>query len=88
MSKKPEIILSCPFCGCNVVNVNRTNEEACWVECTRDDCGAQTASEKTRAKAIAIWNRRVEYAGLPRMAIVEWDMDKEFKAAARKARKS
>lgn len=66
-----EIILACPFCGCQSVNICRTNPRACWVEC--DTCNAQTSSAKTRKAAIANWNCRTG----PMQASIIHDMDKE-----------
>ena len=51
-----ERVRSCPFCGSQKVNISRTNENACWVEC--DNCDAQTSSHPSRVGAIAKWNKR------------------------------
>lgn len=50
-------IKTCPFCGRNKVSINRTNENACWIEC--DYCGANVRSTKMRKDAISLWNRRI-----------------------------
>ena len=66
-----EKIKCCPFCGSKKVDVARTNEQACWVECAK--CGAQTDSAPTRRKAISNWNKRTKSVS---HAKVVWDMDK------------
>ncbi len=68
-----EKILSCPFCGYEMVDICRTNENACWVECV--NCGGKSESAATREEAIANWNRR---SNIPRLAQVNDDMDKEW----------
>lgn len=73
MSKK-EFIKHCPFCGSIEVDIARTNETACWVECS--ECYAEAPSAKTRSGAIKIWNRR--YAPVEE-AIIKYDGDKVFK---------
>jgi Lar family restriction alleviation protein len=54
--RKPELIRCCPFCGSHRVNINRTNENACWVSCA--ECEAESPSRPYREDAIAIWNHR------------------------------
>jgi len=49
-------VLSCPFCGCNKVDLCRTNVNACWVACV--SCGAEAESDPKREDAIRNWNRR------------------------------
>lgn len=70
-------IACCPHCGSSKVNVCRTNEDACWIECADERCGAQTASRKTRRGAIDVWNSRMP----PRTAyaVVIEDDDAEFR---------
>lgn len=77
MAKKKETILSCPFCGGTEVDINRTNEMACWVECANGRCGAQTISRIRRFDAVKMWNRRSDNEGLtPRTASIKYDNDK------------
>ena len=47
---------SCPFCGSKKLNLNRTNESACWVSCDR--CGSEAESASTREEAIFNWDGR------------------------------
>ena len=49
-------IKSCPFCGSDIVDICRTNKNACWIECA--NCTAQTESNPLLNEAIKIWNRR------------------------------
>ena len=51
-----EQVLSCPFCGCEELELCRTNPNACWVRC--GGCGADAESHKDRKQAISNWNRR------------------------------
>lgn len=53
---KMEKIKPCPFCGSKKVEVNRTNENACWISCIR--CAAQADSKPARKDAIKLWNKR------------------------------
>jgi len=69
----PEHIKSCPFCGAKEVEIARTNENACWVECA--SCGASSPSTKKREDAIAIWNERHLPSGIS--ATIVYDMDAE-----------
>lgn len=67
-------IKSCPFCGSLKVEVCRTNPQACWIRCFL--CGADAESHRSRAGAIANWNRR-DPASLS--AVIVSDDDKEGK---------
>lgn len=67
-------IKPCPFCGGKQVEIARTNENACWVECARYSCGARTKSHATRAGGIANWNRRRNQEGTARIV---YDMEKQ-----------
>lgn len=69
-------IKPCPFCGSKRVNITRTNENACWIECARNSCGAESEHDASRAGAIRNWNRRKHVKG---SAAVVWDMDKEYR---------
>lgn len=72
------LIKCCPFCGSTKVILQRTNENACWIECYK--CGAQIDSVKTKQAAIAKWNRRkFEFDVDERTATIVEDNDKEFK---------
>jgi Lar family restriction alleviation protein len=51
-----EKVKPCPFCGSKKVEINRTNQNACWVSCT--ECGAHVWSDPSRQAAIKFWNRR------------------------------
>ena len=77
-------IKSCPFCGCVELNVNRTNKDACWIECAAYKCHAQSASHPAREGAIRIWNRRSRVTTTDTV-IVE-DGDREYEATERRAR--
>jgi len=55
-----ERIKSCPFCGFKLVDINRTNEHSCWVQCASPRCEARAQSSSTREGAIRIWNRRTK----------------------------
>ena len=69
-----EYIKPCPFCGCERVEVSRTNPEACWIQCDPENgCGAESQTDPTRAGAIRNWNRRAANTG--RKAIVVHDME-------------
>lgn len=71
-----EHIKPCPFCGSDEVNVNRTNDDACWIGCANEACGAETGCEAKRADAIEIWNTRTSvFEGAE--ARIAWDMDRE-----------
>ena len=69
-----EDIKSCAFCGSMEVEIARTNENACWVEC--DNCGANRDAVPTREQAIELWNERHLPNGTP--AKIVYDMDAEF----------
>lgn len=82
---KTEFIKVCPFCGSYEVNTCRTNENACWIECSI--CYATTQSDKTRGQAIKIWNRR--YAQVVNVgADIKYDGDREYKASMRRIRRA
>jgi Lar family restriction alleviation protein len=66
-----ETLKSCPFCGSKRVEVARTNENACWIECEK--CGAEAQHHPTRAGAFKNWNRRRKAS----VAKIVWDMDKQ-----------
>jgi len=54
-------ILNCPFCGSHRVDICRTNEDSCWVECTW--CGCHLSSGRLRSEAIKQWNTRARTIG-------------------------
>ena len=66
-------IKPCPFCGSHVVDLARTNDNACWVECSQ--CGAHTESHRDRAGAITLWNGRVNDDN--KTTTVDYDQDYE-----------
>ena len=74
LKMEEERLLACPFCGGYVLNICRTNSNACWVECNL--CGAATRSNKFRKRAIEIWNQRMNVNGF---AKINFDDDKDFK---------
>ena len=74
-----EEIKCCPFCGHDLVEVSRTNENACWIEC--DFCGGQSESAASRKEAIANWNRREEPRA--KFAKIAYDMDLEHQERKR-----
>lgn len=78
---KKEFIKCCPFCGSFTVELARTHENCCWVQCSR--CSAEAPFAKTRLGAILIWNSRVQHC-VPISATIEYDGDKVFKADIRK----
>jgi len=73
--------IGCPFCGSVEVEICRTNPNACWVRCAQ--CGADSQSHRTRAKAISNWNRRSCHHGHMPARIVD-DDDKDRWTAAQK----
>lgn len=66
-----EQIKCCPFCGSHDVEVNRTNAQACWIQCA--DCGAEAETHPTRSGAIANWNRR-HYDDTPAVVVEDTDV--------------
>lgn len=64
----------CPFCGSLEVNICRTSETACWVQCAA--CGSEGESHSTRKRAIEKWNRRVDLAA---RAVIIDDGDKDYR---------
>lgn len=73
----------CPFCGSHEVEICRTNPYACWVRCA--ECGCDAESAKTRAGAIANWNRRHyddETATVVDDSDAEWQAAEERRIAA------
>lgn len=66
-----EEIKGCPFCGSDEVEICRTNENACWVQCA--ECGADAESAPKREQALANWNRRAN----TQIAIVVDDQDED-----------
>ncbi len=82
---KQDFLMSCPFCGSFEVDINRTNENACWVQCVQ--CYAEASSAKTRKGAIERWNTRIQHL-LKVSATVVHDGDKEFKADMKRITKA
>ena len=76
------MISACPFCGGQVVDICRTNKNACWVQC--GVCGAQAASDKSREGALRKWNRRDDRGYL---AEIRDDDDADFFETNQKRRK-
>lgn len=77
-----EEIKSCPFCGSTEVEIARTNENACWVECAV--CGAEAPPTAKREDAIEIWNERHLPSGTH--ATIVDDGDKEWQEYMKKNR--
>jgi len=68
-----EKIKPCAFCGSKEVEIARTNENACWVECA--NCGANRDAVASREQAIKLWNER--HFGDGEYATIVYDMEKE-----------
>ena len=79
-----EKIIPCPYCGGKTVQVCRTNENACWIQCA--ECGAESPSAKTRAGAISNWNQRRKVKGYAEI-VDDGDAEYMVEEARRKAAK-
>lgn len=56
-----EVLLPCPFCGCEGEVIERHNPMSKWrwsVDCGGSTCGASGPVEASKADATAAWNTR------------------------------
>lgn len=68
-------IKRCPFCGSKDLEIARSNENACWVECPI--CSGQTYSTASRNEAIEAWNARDKDGDIADAEISYDDTDEE-----------
>lgn len=67
------ILVPCPFCGCEELELCRTNENACWVRC--HGCGGESQTHKTRKGALKNWNRRFDSTVIDARIVEDDDAD-------------
>ena len=48
----------CPFCGSQILFLERTETNKCYIACV--ECGSRSGNYWTKQDAIEAWNRRIK----------------------------